>query len=89
MRYRQTFAVEGTGDFPYDMLRYDQCWPCLETETPLMDSNKMLHDDDWFRKPRRVSMARDVEQKGDVPSVGRWRSFNWHVVEESIETFKR
>lgn len=25
------FTVRGTGQFPFDMLRYDQCWPTDNT----------------------------------------------------------
>ncbi len=28
------FTVEGSGMFPYDMLRYDQCWPSSEQDSP-------------------------------------------------------
>src|SRR5882757_4313205 len=32
-----SFVVEGSGRFPYDMLRYDQCWPMTSIDSAAMD----------------------------------------------------
>jgi hypothetical protein len=29
------YTVEGTGQFPVDMLRYDSCWPSTSKDVPL------------------------------------------------------
>lgn len=89
MTYRQTFTVRGTGTFPYDMLRYDHCWPEKEAESDRLDSNKMLHDDNYFSTPRDVSLVRYVDSKHDFPTSGRWHSFGWQVVEETVSSVKR
>jgi hypothetical protein len=65
------FVVEGSGDFPLDMLRYDRCWPA--------------HADDASRiNPSRVAGRARERQIGlcglKPPTVGRWASFGWKVV---------
>jgi hypothetical protein len=87
--YKQYFTVRGTGEFPYDMLRYDQCWPCREVDSPLLNSNEMLQAENYFKTPRDVRIERRVESASVKPTVARWRSFGWGVLEESIATFKR
>lgn len=83
MAYMQTFTVEGQFDFPFDMLRYDQCWPASES-----DSAK-LHPEPANR-PRleRVKLKRHVSQKADLPTVRRWESFGWQVWPKSVNTIK-
>lgn len=65
----QRFSVEGAGQFPFDMLRYDECVP--ETEH---DSYALLQDDER-RAVRLVRYGRT--ERG--PTVGRWESFLWRV----------
>ena len=69
-----SFVVEGEGQFPTDMLRYDHCWP-RTTE-------------DAIALPLSVyDFARDREQHRKValftpthpPTVDRWVSFGWKV----------
>ena len=82
--YRQEFEVEGSGDFPFDMLRYDNCWPVREgTDTGNMAIT--------YGRPfpmRRIKLARYVFSKSDYPTEGRWKSFLWRVIPESIKTEK-
>lgn len=87
-RYRQTFVVEGTGTFPYDMLRYDHCWPALEIESTLLDSNQLFRDENWFKTPRRIKLARETESKVNLPTVARWQSFGWKVDLETLEILR-
>lgn len=67
------FTVEGIGTFPFDMLRYDQCWPKRESE----DSTELeLHP-----RSTRVREARQVTLVGiSPPTEGRWASFGWRVL---------
>lgn len=59
------FQVEGSGNFPFDMLRYDLCWPASETASQLL----------------ALPATRRVELKGlKVPTARRWASFGWTVV---------
>jgi hypothetical protein len=59
------FAVEGRGDFPADMLRYDHCWPATEAMSRLLGQ----------------SHNRVIYLKGLTgPTPARWASFGWKVV---------
>lgn len=60
--------VRGTGLFPYDMLRYDQCYPATENDSQLLDS-KAKRQVVLFTAPRLTGAT-----------IGRWESFGWHVV---------
>lgn len=61
-----TFEVSGKGDFPYDMLRHDCCWPYSS------DDAAMLSYSD--RRTLRL-------QTGQMssPTAARWASFGWAV----------
>lgn len=64
------FVVEGTGDFPFDMLRYDSCWPRTEVDSGNIE-----------RSFRARGMTRwEVRLKGlRMPTEARWESFGWKV----------
>lgn len=71
VRCRRSFVtVQGRGTFPLDMLRYDSCFPASETDTHTIRRTG----------PRRVLLVRMTLGDG-MPSVARWRSFGWDVVE--------
>jgi hypothetical protein len=84
--YRQTFKVSGWGEFPLDMLRYDHCWPSSETEA--RSSLTMTHMNENFMQKRDVSLSRYVFNKKEAPTLGRWKSFGWNIVEGSLITDK-
>lgn len=76
-----TFVVEGSGTFPFDMLRYDACYPDSEA----YDSPNL----DWSGQPglRRVRLCHRVlkdENLWNYPSP-RWPSFGWRVLPDSIK----
>lgn len=61
-----TFSVTGDGQFPFDMLRYDSCWPAHPQDVSLMSS--------------RSGTLRRVTLVGlHAPTDGRWASFGWPV----------
>lgn len=70
-RYR--FTVEGFSSFPFDMLRYDSCWP-----EQGVDAAKLEHHQ---REVRQVTLA-GVR----APSAERWHSFGWLIV-GSVEPY--
>lgn len=72
--YEVKFTVEGHGEFPYDMLRYDCCHPLSQD-----DVNKLENDNS--REPRRVTLV-SVKRCKTGPTEGRWNSFCWKVVEK-------
>ena len=70
-------TVAGNGTFPIDMLRYDRCCPASETDAQKI-SNTFLRPLD--REKQRIVLVRhSVNNIG--PTVGRWASFGWAVVD--------
>lgn len=64
-------VVEGSGRFPFDMLRYDACWPYDES-----DSHTLEREDE--RNRRVVLCRRSVNDKECTRE--RWQSFGWSVL---------
>jgi len=64
------YHVTGTGHFPYDMLRYDECWPASGDAVGKMDQDVTLGD----RSARSVKL-----RSYHPPTVDRWLSFTWSV----------
>lgn len=64
---RTDFTVEGIGEFPIDMLRYDQCWPvdAQAVRNITFDSGR-----------RTVKLATNLYYS---PNANRWESFGWKV----------
>lgn len=61
------FEVSGAGQFPFDMLRYDSCWPRRQTDVLDMTSAR--------------AGQRTVSLLGlSAPTVARWESFGWTVM---------
>lgn len=71
-----TFVVRGRGEFPIDMLRYDSA-------VPLNGSDVTSVATDWAPGAARNVTLRRFYPAGGVaaPTVERWRSFGWVVVE--------
>lgn len=72
-----TFTVEGCLQFPFDMLRYDSCWPYTGEDAAQLDRR---HDRDVNIQSRRV-----VLQGIQSPTKDRWASFNWRVVADGVD----
>ena len=68
-----TFTVAGEGPFPFDMLRYDICYPKRETDSAEIERTT--------RRERRTFHVTLVSSK--APTEERWGSFGWAV--ESVE----
>jgi hypothetical protein len=83
VRYLQKFTVEGHGTFPFDMLRYDYCFPNCEENNLEVERVKGT----WGVR-RQVKLARYCENKKSMPTQARWHSFGWTVLPESIETHR-
>lgn len=63
------YQMQGSGDFPFDMLRYDLCWPATEQDSRLLPTD------------RHPYTGRVITLKGlKPPTQGRWASFGWVVV---------
>lgn len=67
-----TFTVEGMGEFPLDMLRYDRAWPervedCIAIK--------------WgARAPDGLQSVTLRTASRTAPTRERWRSFGWNVI---------
>ena len=73
-KWLYTYYVTGHGDFPFDMLRHDSCWPVTGE-----DAARLFYLDDRMEQ-RSVKM-----RSYRMPTVDRWRSFNWSVGTENLE----
>lgn len=74
------YYVTGTGEFPWDMLRYDSAWPADSSDAAKLGVGYWGNDDDCIRV-RSIKM-RSYRQ----PTINRWSSFTWSVGIESLET---
>jgi hypothetical protein len=74
------FTVEGKGDFPFDMLRYDACYPAATEDTFKFCKERFFSDlerHEWRIANRKVNLRSTVGE----PTPARWASFGWKVVE--------
>ena len=72
------FTVQGKGKFPYDMLRYDTCYPINPSSTYNIEADA--------RESRTVRLAVCGSRPNSFyPTVERWRSFGWDVTEVITE----
>jgi hypothetical protein len=83
-QYSQRFTAEGVGEFPYDMLRYDSCYPDTEQDSALL--GKPYPQDRTER--RSVRLRRVVPMAKALPTFARWASFGWTVYTETVVTRK-
>jgi len=72
---RVEITVCGSGRFPFDMLRYDQCCPVHCCPVHGFGPGAMLGEE--FRV---VTLAMYGTDGTDEPSTERWQSFGWHVL---------
>jgi hypothetical protein len=70
-----TFKVQGKGTFPFDMLRYDCCYPADSQSA----SDLIVYDRDDRRRLRTITLRSQITVR---PTEDRWRSFHWSVVKE-------
>lgn len=68
--YEWLIVVEGRGDFPFDMLRYNSCFPLEET-----DANRIERS----TERRRIVLCRR-SANDDPGTPARWESFSWKVL---------
>ncbi len=74
--------VMGRGLFPLDMLRRDQCFPLDEGEAQRL----YYHLDSVDSKDgREVIRLGTMQRRLWMPTVERWKSFGWTVVEHKVD----
>jgi hypothetical protein len=64
---RYLFWVTGKGKFPFDMLRFDQCWPVERAD----DMGEVR-----YRSIRLMSLSGE-------PTIYRWHAHGWAVTKEA------
>lgn len=76
---RHYFVVAGSGEFPGDMLRHDQCWPISEEDAGKVVRNEfhLLTRRADFETERHVTLGSD---SAHAPHIARWESFGWRVI---------
>jgi hypothetical protein len=67
----QEFTVQGSGIFPFDMLRYDRCFPKTQTDTSEIEETT--------RRSIEIRRVTLVTVSESAPTYGRWESFGWKV----------
>lgn len=65
------FTVEGCGVFPFDMLRYDQCYPFDSESVAQLAPARPL------RESRQVTLVKSTRYP---PTEARWQSFGWRII---------
>ncbi len=68
--FETVFVVEGRGEFPIDMLRYDCAFTATQHDSDIAQYRDHLR--------RVVLVSRRVNDSD--PTAERWRSFGWTVV---------
>lgn len=74
------FIVEGRGEFPFDMLRYDGCYPYGQHDVHRMYTNPAISSQS--REVRRVALQKIHNGRPtptNVVATERWNSFDWVV----------
>lgn len=70
------FYVRGRGDFPFDMLRHDQCWPVSGEDAAKLSPNMTAAN---FLELRTVHL-RSIQ----APTTLRWSSFMWPAATQDV-----
>lgn len=74
------FTVEGSGEFPSDMLRRDDCRAATPEDQEKIDwkhGDEVPGRDEALCRRRQIDL---VTTARSAPTVGRWESFGWRVV---------
>jgi hypothetical protein len=74
-KYRE-IEVSGRGQFPYDMLRYGQCYPVTTTDAHNIESDA--------RERRTVKLASHCNSMHMMSTIERFRSFMWAAEEVNL-----
>lgn len=77
MVYSNIFIVRGIGEFPFDMLRYDGCYPRSQEDVARLHA----HTANGIITPRDVTLESISVRKDFAPCAKRWESFGWKVVQ--------
>ena len=85
-RYLAYAKVYGRGQFPLDMLRYDNCVPatqndvCLMQRTFLSQRGMVGSNEEWEICVKRILLEPNRGNKACF-TIGRWNSFQCDIIE--------
>ncbi len=75
--WKATFHVTGSGDFPFDMLRYDGCYPARETDAAKLP---------WcILNVRTIRLVKVGVDRTWEPCRERWAAFRWRVSDDGAD----
>jgi len=77
--FERSLVVIGSGEFPIDMLRRDNCVPSWEGCANLIQADRHASADS--NEPRIIELRMMLRDKSHKPTFGRWNSFGWIVLE--------
>ena len=80
LRYSTLFNVQGSGEFPYTMLGYDNCFPYSANDAANISSKQVS----GLREVWLVTCHESKECDQITPA--RWASFGWRVAEKCVPT---
>ena len=73
------FKVRGKGQFPVDMLRYDECYPVDPVSVENIQEQKREGKTESSGGRPVLRDVHLVSYKAYGPTEARWESFNWMV----------
>jgi hypothetical protein len=80
----KTFVVEGSGEFPKEMLHYDSAKAATPDDQRIIDAEYGVNDDIFWdtttKRMRRNRVTLVTTTPRYAPTVARWQSFTWRVV---------
>jgi hypothetical protein len=89
--YPVTFAVKGRGEFPFDMLRYDACFPATGDDVSMLEKQYEYETANVVgiaggsrRAIDRTVHLTMLSRNYTGPTIERWKSFGWTVIDDSM-----
>lgn len=79
--YRHRAVVSGKGQFPVDMLRYEQCWPDSDCDAHAIAGTLQRWENlsPAHALPAKITVAKFNGEKRPSWTTARWKSFGWTV----------
>jgi len=78
--YMYEYYVTGSGQFPFDMLRFDLCWPATGDDAALMENPIEWREIRYGERKLRSIKMRSYKE----PTIARGSSFTWSVGNERL-----
>jgi hypothetical protein len=82
MSKKVRFTVKGNGEFPQDMLRYDNCVAATPEDEAKIDwsyEDEFPEGGEHGLYRREVNLIATFAHKWQEPTKDRWESFDWKI----------